>query len=153
MILAASTDQTTQEMRGSLAEHSVPGLRSAVLCGWKKGKDGQWDRKNTADSSSLPAELGPPNTHAKDTQGFGKCCTLGNNQLPTDIPDTLFVPKAKVPRFSLTCGSVVKQVIGHVCCCLRWEWRHEIRAGWAPGRRMAPLWSGNVFTFLLAEEE
>lgn len=78
----------------------VPLLNTACLA-WdlqflvaEKGKDGQWQRKHCG-HRYLPVVLGIPNTHAKDTQGFWKCCTSCNNRLPTDITDTILYRRPK----------------------------------------------------------
>lgn len=66
MFLAASTDQKTSEICGSLAEHSVPGLRLNCSLWLKEAKmDSDMEK-----ALQTPVVLSIPNTHAKDTQGF-----------------------------------------------------------------------------------
>ena len=81
----------------------VPLLSTACLAGdfWsfvaEKGEDGQWRGKSAAAASYSPVALGVPNTRAKDTQGFWKCCTFCHNRLPADFTDAILYRRPKFP--------------------------------------------------------
>lgn len=99
-LTAASTDQKTSEICGSLAEHSVPGLRLNRSLWLKEAKmDSDMEK-----ALQTPVVLSIPNTHAKDTQGFWKCCTFCNNLLPTDVIDTLLYWR---PKFLISAQPLV----------------------------------------------